>query len=378
MTSVRGPHYLDVGYRVRCLPIVDGRGEPVDISTATVTEIIAKTPSGAELVWEDAELDSDGTDGVVAYETVSEDLSEVGGWTIQAHVKLDDGAEFHGPQGDMWVHGVLNGDVGIPEGVSSHAHRHHHDGPDPLSIEDLEARDDYTEPRFFGTNLGTTDPGRIESFTLSLLAQAVGVELNRDLVPRGMRVEERTSSYTLDSFLHWRHRYHTDSTGTMTVTIPSGLDRTIHDVTQVGVGGKVAFAADGVTILEGADIVLHAGETARVYAEDDVAIIVRLGPPRMREGTITGDETHSPSHHNQQRIHDEATDAEVTFEEGTRGTVTVYDRLGDGALSFVAGSGVTLLVPDGLTASAAENGRVVASYVRDDVVRLMGELEESS
>lgn len=76
----------NIGTRIR-MKITDN-GTPVDISTATVKKYYIRKPgaqSETELV---AEFDFDGTDGWLAYDTVSGDLSVDGVYFIQAYVAL--------------------------------------------------------------------------------------------------------------------------------------------------------------------------------------------------------------------------------------------------------------------------------------------------
>jgi hypothetical protein len=132
-TPHRFPHFLDVGARIIAPEIIDHARAVRDISTATTIELLATRPSGASTTWT-AVLDGDGTDGLVAYLTQADDLDEVGLWSIQAHVILADGSEFHGPAGRMPVEPTLEGGAGTGTGISSHAERHYADGADPMLV----------------------------------------------------------------------------------------------------------------------------------------------------------------------------------------------------------------------------------------------------
>lgn len=61
-----------------------------DISAATVKRISLKKPGGAT-VQKTAVFTTDGTDGLIEYDTVSTDLNKAGTWLIEPYVK---GASF--------------------------------------------------------------------------------------------------------------------------------------------------------------------------------------------------------------------------------------------------------------------------------------------
>jgi len=62
----------------------------VDIALATTKEIIFLKPSGTS-VTKTAEFKTTGSDGIIQYTTILDDLNEVGGWKIQAKVTLPTG-----------------------------------------------------------------------------------------------------------------------------------------------------------------------------------------------------------------------------------------------------------------------------------------------
>lgn len=62
----------------------------VDISDATALTIYLTRPSGTTLT-KTAALDSDGTDGMLRYDTISGDLSAAGTWRIQGYAAGVDG-----------------------------------------------------------------------------------------------------------------------------------------------------------------------------------------------------------------------------------------------------------------------------------------------
>lgn len=57
----------------------------VDISTATATDIILRKPDGTE-VEKTGSLLTDGTDGIVAYSTLSGDIDQKGIWSYRAKI----------------------------------------------------------------------------------------------------------------------------------------------------------------------------------------------------------------------------------------------------------------------------------------------------
>jgi len=74
----------------------------VDISGATTKQIILKKPSGEKLT-KTAIFVTDGSDGQIAYTTISGDLDEPGGWEIQAKVILASGT-WYSDVGNFDVH----------------------------------------------------------------------------------------------------------------------------------------------------------------------------------------------------------------------------------------------------------------------------------
>lgn len=62
----------------------------MDVSLATAKSLIFAKPSGTT-VEQDAEFKTDGSDGVIQYTTVANDLDEVGWWKVQARIELPTG-----------------------------------------------------------------------------------------------------------------------------------------------------------------------------------------------------------------------------------------------------------------------------------------------
>lgn len=57
------------------------------IQTATVKEIVFVSPTGARLA-KTAAFSTDGKDGRLKYTTVAADFTEVGRWSLQAHITI--------------------------------------------------------------------------------------------------------------------------------------------------------------------------------------------------------------------------------------------------------------------------------------------------
>lgn len=88
MACVEEIHLGDIGTIFR-LTIVDC-DVPVDISSASTMEITFKPPQGASKV-KTPVFNTDGTNGIIDYTTIVDDLDEVGQWKMQARVTLPTG-----------------------------------------------------------------------------------------------------------------------------------------------------------------------------------------------------------------------------------------------------------------------------------------------
>lgn len=75
----------DIGTEFR-VTITD-EGTAVDISSATTLQMIFKKPSG-ETLTVDADLYTDGTDGIIFYNTVDGDIDESGIWKLQTYIVI--------------------------------------------------------------------------------------------------------------------------------------------------------------------------------------------------------------------------------------------------------------------------------------------------
>lgn len=69
---------------------VKENGVIVNVSSASIKKFYLSTPAGV-LKTVDAAFFTDGTDGILKYVTVAEDLDESGVWTIQGYVELSSG-----------------------------------------------------------------------------------------------------------------------------------------------------------------------------------------------------------------------------------------------------------------------------------------------
>ncbi len=82
-------HEFDIGTEL-IVTISEG-AVPVDVSTASVKDIVLTKPDGVTNVTKTAIFDSDGIDGKVKYVTILNDLDAVGQWKIQAIITLSTG-----------------------------------------------------------------------------------------------------------------------------------------------------------------------------------------------------------------------------------------------------------------------------------------------
>jgi len=77
-------HAGDIGVVLR-ITLVDDAGDPIDISTASVTQIKLRAPDDDVLTLPASFL-TDGTDGVIQYITQAGVLDVPGTWKYQAYV----------------------------------------------------------------------------------------------------------------------------------------------------------------------------------------------------------------------------------------------------------------------------------------------------
>lgn len=82
-------HLNDIGTAFR-LTILDCDAVAIDISSAITKEILFQKPDGTSIT-QTATFLTDGTDGIVQYVTIANDLDQTGKWKIQAKVTLPTG-----------------------------------------------------------------------------------------------------------------------------------------------------------------------------------------------------------------------------------------------------------------------------------------------
>lgn len=85
--AVNEIHLGDIG-TIFEITLLDEGSTIVDISSATVTKDIKFQKPDGTLTTKPAAFKTDGTDGILQYTTVADDLDMTGFWTIQAYVVL--------------------------------------------------------------------------------------------------------------------------------------------------------------------------------------------------------------------------------------------------------------------------------------------------
>ena len=85
-------HKADVG-TVFELTINDTDGDAIDVSTAAVKYIYFQKPDYT-LVKKTASFKTDGSDGIITYTAVANDINMVGTWMVQGYVETSDGKFF--------------------------------------------------------------------------------------------------------------------------------------------------------------------------------------------------------------------------------------------------------------------------------------------
>lgn len=76
--------------KVRLKLTITEDGAALNVSTATSKSIIVKKPDGTVLNYSASFL-TDGSDGVLYYDTISSDLNQVGTYKVQAEIILNSG-----------------------------------------------------------------------------------------------------------------------------------------------------------------------------------------------------------------------------------------------------------------------------------------------
>jgi len=78
---------LNIGTVFR-LTIKDQDGKIVDVSSASTQQIKFKKPADAVVVTQTSSFFTDGTDGIIQYTTLINDLDQAGVWEIQGFVVI--------------------------------------------------------------------------------------------------------------------------------------------------------------------------------------------------------------------------------------------------------------------------------------------------
>lgn len=84
-------HLNDIGTEFRVT--IKDDDSIVDISAATTLNLIILKPSGSRLV-KNADLYTDGVDGIITYSIVAGDLDEIGSYKLQAMVEINGGTFY--------------------------------------------------------------------------------------------------------------------------------------------------------------------------------------------------------------------------------------------------------------------------------------------
>lgn len=83
-------HLNDIGTIFR-VSVVDESDASIDVSGALTKSIVFRKPDGTT-VTQTADFYIDGTDGIIQYTSIADDLDQTGTWQLQAFVELPGGA----------------------------------------------------------------------------------------------------------------------------------------------------------------------------------------------------------------------------------------------------------------------------------------------
>lgn len=87
--AAREIHEGDIG-TIFEITLLDGDAI-VDVSTASAQSILFEKPDGTTMIVTSV-FKTDGTDGIIQYATILDDLTPFGKWKVQAHVVLPTGS----------------------------------------------------------------------------------------------------------------------------------------------------------------------------------------------------------------------------------------------------------------------------------------------
>ncbi len=79
----------------------------VDISTASAMRILVLKPDGSTVTWT-AEFADDGSDGVIRYTTLEDDLDKAGVWYLQPEIEWAAGTIFTAATQQLLVHQTVS------------------------------------------------------------------------------------------------------------------------------------------------------------------------------------------------------------------------------------------------------------------------------
>lgn len=86
-------HVDDIGTRFEAT-IKDETGAVVDVSAAVTLEMVFSKPDETAVVKTALKL-TDGTDGVIYYDTIDGDTDQAGSWRVQGYAALDADHVYH-------------------------------------------------------------------------------------------------------------------------------------------------------------------------------------------------------------------------------------------------------------------------------------------
>lgn len=86
---------------------LEDSGTAIDISGASAMQFLVLKPDGTTATWT-AAFDTDGTDGVIKYTTVADDLDQAGVWYIQAKITFASGVVFTAARQHLLVHTTVS------------------------------------------------------------------------------------------------------------------------------------------------------------------------------------------------------------------------------------------------------------------------------
>ena|SRR3990167_327182 len=94
-------HKNDIGTRFKCT-IKDG-DSIVDVSAVTTKQVLFYKPS-SEILTKTASFFTDGSDGIIYYDSIDGDLDEVGSWELQGYVVFSSTSKFRSDIKSFKVH----------------------------------------------------------------------------------------------------------------------------------------------------------------------------------------------------------------------------------------------------------------------------------